>query len=1277
MGKRHAPSVTERQIGEKSEAKLPKKALRMATKGRQRTCLELKVRIKGKWLSALVDSGADMNFISPTTVNELRLPWRDKNDPYTVHDGQGETYLYENGNITREIDHLKVFVNGKNQGIDFDIIPVWKYDLVLGYPWLLRYNPQFNWRTGQVDCEDHPSDDENDSDYDDTRSQTSTEESSEDRSGRVPPIPKGTRHKYHKGKVKCIRRTIASLKGQFKQLDQDIKQMKQIAAKESDERLKNIPPEYRIYEKLFQEELDTKLPQHTDYDIEIVLKDGKNPKFFPIYNLSQDELGTLREWINDMLRKGYIRPSKSSAGYPVMFVPKPNSNKLRLVVDYRQLNEITEKDRTPLPLITELKDRLFGKKWFTALDLKSAYNLIRIKEGDEWKTAFRTKYGLFEYLVMPFGLTNAPAVFQRMITNVLREHLDIFVVCYLDDILIFSDTEEEHTEHVHKVLKALQDANMLVEPTKSHFHQSQVTYLGHEISHNEIRMDRRKIAAVAEWKVPTSVKETQSFLGFANYYRRFIKGFSKIAIPLTEITKKDKQFQWNDKAQRAFEQLKSAITSEPVLVMFDPDRQVELETDASDFALGGQIGQRDDNGVLHPIAFYSHKMHGAELNYPIYDKEFLTIVNCFKEFRHYLRGSKHPVKVFTDHKNIAYFATTQELNRRQLRYAEYLCEFDFTIAHCKGTDNGRADAISRRPDFDTGTVKTKEQLLEVNSKGEYQFTQPVKTIARTTKGPRPLPEHRGLLYHNGEQDFVDWLRGSRYNQNSGMTYFKGKIEIPDKHVPTIFDHYHNLVPHDGDYKKTWNQMKDIYDGITLEHHVRNLVESCKKCNPTKTIARTTRSTEALSKEERDFLREFHSHPLHGHQGVKKTLERLQEQGYKYKKKDVEKVIKQCDLCMRTKAQRHKPYGNLQPLPVAQRPWDSITMDFITKLPLSEEPSTGIFYDSIMVIVDRLTKFSYYLPYRESTDAEELSYVFYRHIVSVHGLPTEILSDRGPTFAATFWQSLMARLGLNHRLTTAFRPQVDGQTERMNQVLEQYLRCYINYEQNDWVEKLPIAQLAYNTAYNESTKLTPAYANFGFTPNAYHDARQEKSINPAAILKSDDLKNLHEEMKTELEFVRKRMKNYYDPKRLKGPTFSEGDMVYLATKNIKTDRPTHKLDYKFIGPYKVLQKISENNYKLDLPPKVRLHPIFHVSLLESAADTIQVKTGNEPREISGPEVYEAEAIRDTRKINGQREYLIKWKNYPESENTWEPPKHLVNAQRLLKNFHQHRNQKCGQ
>ncbi|RFN44864.1 pol polyprotein [Fusarium flagelliforme] len=343
-----------------------------------------------------------------------------------------------------------------------------------------------------------------------------------------------------------------------------------------------------------RQELDTKVPQHSRWDHEIVLKSDDLP-FQKIYNLNELELTTLRDYLEEELRKG-------------------------------------------------------------------AYNLIRIKEGDEWKTAFRTKFELFEYLVMPFGLTNALATFQRMINNVLWQYLDVFVVCYLDDILIFLDNEEEHREYVHKVLKVLQDANLLVEPEKSYFYVKKVDFLGHTILLGEIRMDRKKISAVRDWPIPTTVKEVQSFLGFANYYRRFIKDFSKIANPLTELTKKDTKFIWHDKAQQAFEKLRDAILSEPVLIIFDPKKEIELETDSSDFALGGQIGQRDDQGVLHPIAFYSHKLHGAELNYPIYDKEFLAIVNCFKEFRHYLMGSLHQIKVYTDHQNISYFATTQELN---------------------------------------------------------------------------------------------------------------------------------------------------------------------------------------------------------------------------------------------------------------------------------------------------------------------------------------------------------------------------------------------------------------------------------------------------------------------------------------------------------------------------------------------------------------------------------------------------------------------------------------
>ncbi|TID00080.1 Retrovirus-related Pol polyprotein from transposon opus [Colletotrichum higginsianum] len=308
-----------------------------------------------------------------------------------------------------------------------------------------------------------------------------------------------------------------------------------------EERLSPIPAEYRSYKKLFAEELETGLPEHGPWDHEIPIKEGEHPKFHKLYGLNENQREELDKYIDENLRKGYIRPSTSPAGYPILFVPKKNG-KLRLCVDYRQLNDITIKNSYPLPLITELRDLLYGAKWFTALDLKGAYNLIRIKEGEEWKTCFRTRRGNYEYLVMPFGLTNAPASFQTMINHVLREYLDVFVVVYLDDILIFSPTLEIHKEHVHKVLQKLQEAKLLVEPEKSVFHSQRVDYLGFTITPGEIRMDDKKIAAVKDWPRPQNVKDIQSFLGFVNFYRRFLKGYSDKINPLIKLTRKKHHF---------------------------------------------------------------------------------------------------------------------------------------------------------------------------------------------------------------------------------------------------------------------------------------------------------------------------------------------------------------------------------------------------------------------------------------------------------------------------------------------------------------------------------------------------------------------------------------------------------------------------------------------------------------------------------------------------------------------------------------------------------------
>jgi hypothetical protein len=506
--------------------------------------LIIDIVIEGRKMKALLDSGAQGNYISPKLINRHHLPWDVKNQPYRLRMFDGGLTAYDQGWVRRETAPLTMTVGGSTDVLRFDIASI-SQEVILGIPWLRHSNPRVNWTTGQVQ-------------WDTPGSYLVTEE--QDRARRSPS------NKY--GQV--LRAYV-------------------MAREPKDVLFETIPAEYRKYAKLFSGKLETGLPEHSRWDHEIVLQAGKEPKFSKCYPLNEKHREALKEYLDENLKKGYIRPSQSPAGYPILFVPKKNG-KYRLCVDFRQLNDITVKNRYPLPLISELRDRLHGANWFTALDLKGAYNLIRMKEGEEWKTAFRTTLGHYEYLVMPFGLTNAPATFQTMIDWILRDHIGSIVVVYLDDILIYSKTLEEHKGHVHTILQILQDNKLLVEPEKCEFHKQKVKFLGHEITPGQIRMDPDKLRTIQDWPTPNNLKEVRAFLGFANYYRRYIQNYGRIAIPLTDLTKQDQDFQWNEKAERAFQTLKESFLRKPVLATADPNRPFEMETDASDYILGGTLG---------------------------------------------------------------------------------------------------------------------------------------------------------------------------------------------------------------------------------------------------------------------------------------------------------------------------------------------------------------------------------------------------------------------------------------------------------------------------------------------------------------------------------------------------------------------------------------------------------------------------------------------------------------------------------------------------------------
>ena len=418
-----------------------------------------------------------------------------------------------------------------------------------------------------------------------------------------------------------------------------------------------VPEQYRDFTKVFSEEASQCLPEYNPSRVhEINLKPGApethSSKNYP---MPVNKSSAYHEFIDEHLAKGTIRPSQSPIASPVFFIKKKDG-KLRLVQDYRWLNEWTVKNKYPLPLTADIINRLAYAKFFTKLDVRWGYNHIRIKKGDEWKAAFTSDRGLFEPLVMFFGLCNSPATFQAIMNSIFSDLIAKGkVIVYLDDILIFTKTIEEHREIVREVLKRLQDNDLYLRPEKCEFEREEIEYLGMIIRQNEVKMDPAKVEAIAGWDTPKNFKALQAFTGFANFYRRFIKDFSGIVRPLNDLTKKNTPWKWGPEQQKVFDTLKKMFISQSVLRMWHPDLLTRIETDASAHTVSGIISQKQlDDGLYHPIAYRSESMTEAERNYEIYDRELLAIINALEDWRHYCEGIPNVLEIVSDHQNLVY-----------------------------------------------------------------------------------------------------------------------------------------------------------------------------------------------------------------------------------------------------------------------------------------------------------------------------------------------------------------------------------------------------------------------------------------------------------------------------------------------------------------------------------------------------------------------------------------------------------------------------------------------
>ncbi|CAN6198913.1 unnamed protein product [Urochloa humidicola] len=899
----------------------------------------------------------------------------------------------------------------------------------------------------------------------------------------------------------------------------------------------------------------TGLPPPRPFDHRIHLLPDTPPVAVRPYRYPQLLKDEIEKQCKTMLEQGIIRASTSAFSSPVLLVRKSDGT-WRFCVDYRALNAKTVRDLFPIPVVEELLDELKGAIFFTKLDLRSGYHQVRMHVDDIHKTAFRTHHGHFEFLVMPFGLTNAPSTFQALMNEVLKPFLRRCVLVFFDDILIYSRSWAEHIQHVRAVFTVLREHGLVLKQSKCSFGEQQVRYLGHVITNDAVAMDTEKIAAVQAWPQPRSVRALRGFLGLTSYYRRFIHNYGVIAAPLTALLKRE-AFRWSAEATAAFEALKHALTTGPVLQLPNFEQPFVVDCDASGSGFGAVLHQEQG-----PIAFFSKQVAPQHAKLAAYERELIGLVHAVRHWRPYLWAREFIVR--TDHCSLKHLLDQRLSTIPQHTWVSKLFGYHFQVEYKPGKQNAAADALSRRDEHEPG------MRAHAISRPEFQLFDEFRREAES------LPEVVAK-----RQEITEGTAGAAWSVVDGLVMHQGRIFIPTS-------------------SSLWPQVLDAAHGA-------------------------------------------------GHEGVQKTLHRLRASFYSpHASKLVREFVKGCMVCQRNKTEHLHPAGLLQPLDVPSSIWSDIAMDFVEGFPKVGGRSV------VLTVVDRFSKMAHFVPLGHPYTALSVAQAFFDNIVKLHGLPCSIVSDRDPVFTSALWTELFKLSGVQLRLSSAFRPQTDGQSEVTNRVLGVYLRCLAGDRPRSWLRWLPWAEFCYNTSYQSSLQTTPFKVVFGRDPPALLSyeagAARVAAVDKQLLHRDEFLAEIRERLLQAQDY----MKASHD-KSHRELEFSVGEWAWLRLHNRSAvaikDKSSSKLAPRYYGPFLVTEKIGAVAYRLRLPPKARIHDVFHVVFLKKFEGSAPASITPLPPLVHGRAVPVPAKVVRAKPAGNSWDVLVQWEGRSTADASW--------------------------